>query len=215
MLEELTLSPELLAQLQADLVPIAAYGIFIVIYGIIIWHYYRTLAKRDLFHAKMEEGNTFTIRFRNFIRRFSVLLGYVVIFPLISAVWFAILAFFIVVLAKNRPVESILTISVAIIFATRIAAYYHEDLAKDMAKLIPFALLAVFIVDPTFFSIDLAIERIYSIPGFWMQILEAIVLIVLLEWVLKILYSIKKALFGKHEEKEETAKETESEKQGD
>lgn len=210
MLEGLTLSPEMIAQLQADIIPIIAYGVFIVIYGVIIWHYYRTLAKRDIFTAKMEEGTTFAIRLRNFIRGLSVLLGYVVIFPLISALWFGILFVFLTVLAKARPVESVLVISIAIVFATRIAAYYNEDLAKDLAKLIPFALLAVFIVDPSFFSIGLAIERLYSIPQFWMQILEAVLLVVVLEWALKILYTIKVVLFGERKEKKAEGKEEEA-----
>ena len=199
MLEGFALSPELLQQLQADLVPIAIYGIFIVFYGIIIWKFYDSLAQRDLFREELEEGKSFGARLRNFFRRTHVLLDYLVVFPIVSIFWFAVLSLFIILLAKTRPVESILTISVAIIFATRVAAYYSEDLARDLAKLIPLGLLGVFIADSAYFSIELAFQRILSLQSHLVLVAEAIVLIVLLEWVLRVLYKIKVLLLGSSE----------------
>ena len=202
MLEEFTFGPEMIPPIQGDLVQIATYGVLMVVYGIIVWHYYRNLAKRDILHTTEEKGYSLGVKLKNFLKKFSVFVGYIVAFPLITVIWFGILFFFILLLGKARPIEGLIAISVAIIFATRIAAYYKEDLARDMAKLIPFALLGVFIVDPSYFSIDLAIERIYSLPGFVIQLLEAVVLLVVLEWVLRILYIIKKKIFGSKEIKE-------------
>jgi hypothetical protein len=42
----------------------------------------------------------------------------------------------------------------AVVGAIRVTSYYHEDLSRDLAKILPFALLGVFVIDLSYFTMD-------------------------------------------------------------
>jgi len=110
-------------------------------------------------------------------------------------------------LARNLDTNSILITSISLISAIRVASYYNEDLAKDLAKLFPFAILAIFLLDPSFFSIEQIIQKIFELPVFFILGLRFIVFVILLEWILRFIYSIyafvKRAVKGEEPKKVE------------
>ena len=65
-------------------------------------------------------------------------------------------------------------------------AYYNEDLSKDLAKLVPFTLLGVSIINPHFFDVGRIISQVSEIPQFATQIVSYLLFIVALEIVLRI-----------------------------
>jgi hypothetical protein len=83
---------------------------------------------------------------------------------------------------------------------TRATAYYKEELANDVAKIIPLSFLALFLTDPTFLSFDLVLLRwedfLSSFPGVLIYLAFAICL----EWILRILYFLKVKTVGNKEE---------------
>lgn len=189
-----------------ELAPILMYAIAIVIYGIVIWHFYRKYARRDIFGAKYEEGDTsLKARIKNLFSGFSQLIKYIVLFPVISFVWFVVLAISIFVMSQSLSFETVIMVSAAIVTAIRITAYYSEDLSKDIAKLIPFAILGYFITSPTFFDISILMGKLNAVPEFSTKLIVFFVFIVALEWILHtihwIYWKIKKAM-GEEEEKE-------------
>jgi hypothetical protein len=99
-------------------------------------------------------------------------------------------------LAKEQTTVQILFISIAVVSATRVTAYYSEELARDMAKLIPFALLGLTIVQPGFFSIELTLARIAQVPSLLWNIIPFILYIFVLEIALRVLYLVKIRLMG-------------------
>ncbi len=163
---------------ENQLITLTMYTIAMVIYGIVIWHYYRHLSKRDIFKGKYEGGKG------------NYVLKYLILFPLVSVVWFLIISVFLFFLAKSNTVDSILLISITLVSAVRAAAYYNEDLSKDLAKMIPFALLGIFIVDSTFFSFDLVYQRIISFPEFIPLIGRYILFVFILETILRGLHGL-------------------------
>ena len=110
-------------------------------------------------------------------------------------------------LAKNIDVGIVLSTSFAIIMAIRITSYYTEDLSKDVAKMLPFALLAIFLVSPSYFVFDDITAKIYSIPELLDVAIRFIVFIIIVEWVMRIALNIRYMIFPK---KEETAEVKES-----
>jgi hypothetical protein len=88
-----------------------------------------------------------------------------------------------------------------ILAASRMTSYYDEDAAREVAKLVPIALLGVFIVDPTYFSLDVVIQRFYSLPNYIYLVLQYLVYIVFLEFVLRILFNIRHHPIFKKKEK--------------
>jgi len=95
---------------------------------------------------------------------------------------------FLIFLTENLTVNSLLIISVTIIGAIRMISYipnYGEDLAKDVAKLLPFTLLAVSILNPDFFDIQRIFGNFSQLPGFFDKIMIYLAFIILLEIILR------------------------------
>ena len=70
-------------------------------------------------------------------------------------------------------------------------SYYKEDLSSDLAKLIPFALLAISLIDPNFFSVEATIASLSELPLLWSQILQFLVFSIVLEWILRTAYLVR------------------------
>ena len=85
-------------------------------------------------------------------------------------------------------------ISMAVVAASRIAAYYKEGMAEEMAKILPLAVLGIFIVDPTYFSLQAVFAHIYRIPGLVPLLINYLFFTVQLEFALRILFLIKRAV---------------------
>ena len=94
-------------------------------------------------------------------------------------------------LTRALGVTEVLTTSFAIIAAIRIAAYYSEDLSKDIAKMLPFALLGITLIEPSYFIIEDVIDKIYLLPEFFTVCIQFILLIVLMEWILRTVLTIR------------------------
>ena len=74
-------------------------------------------------------------------------------------------------------------------------SYYKGDLSKDLAKLLPFTLLAISITKPNFFNIGRIISQISEIPAFFNQIIIYLAFIIVLEIVLRV-FEFAFSVFG-------------------
>ena len=170
------------------LVPVFYLVIGIAIYSVIIWHFYRYIARRDCFKLS-------NCRYPKLVG----FLKYFFLFPFVAFVFFigfVLLMFFI---TRDLETEVVVTTAFAIILAIRITAYYSEDLSKDVAKMLPFALLGIFLVDPSYFDFQAIQVKLQNLPELLMQALQFIVLIIIVEWVLRILLTIRYAIIPKKE----------------
>jgi len=136
----------------------------IVIYSIFIFKFYRFLASRDIIKVNYSRYSNVGLRF---IRWIGYLLQNIFLFPVIVFFWFAILAMFLGFLGKHQTTESILLVSIALVSAVRVAAYYSEELSRDLAKMLPFALLGIYLVDQSYFEFAVSLELLKSIPEYW------------------------------------------------
>jgi hypothetical protein len=101
---------------------------------------------------------------------------------------------FLFIMAKDVSVRNVALISITLISTVRITSYLKEDLSQDLAKLIPLALLAIFLSNSNFFSWNLLIERLNTMPSLGFELLQFLVFAIILEWVLRISYFIKIAI---------------------
>ena len=157
------------------ILPLFIYTIIIALYALFVWFFYKSMAKKDLFHTKMGPGGTV-----------SYILKYLIAFPVVVFLWFAGLTILLFFLSKTQTTAGILLISMGVIGAVRIAAYYKEELAMELAKIMPLAVLALFIADPTFFSLDLFWERIYEVRSLGSGLLNYFLFAIMLEFYLRI-----------------------------
>lgn len=176
------------------------YIVLIAIYAIFIWKFYRFLARRDIIKLDLRKYNTSHPGLRKFIATLLFLLEYIIILPFLIFFWFVILALFLLLLAKNQALGNIILISAAVIGATRITSYISEDLSKDLAKMLPFTLLGIFLIDPSFFSVGDFIARLYDIPSLFQHILLYLIFIFALEIILRGLFTIIDLFKGDSEE---------------
>ena len=118
----------------------------ITIYSIFIFKFYRFLARKDIFGLNLRQYNPHEGFFGKLYDGLLYTVEYIIVFPLFVFFWFVIISFFIG-LISDRPFGHVLLVSMGLVAAARVTAYYNEDLSKDVAKMIPFALLGIFIID--------------------------------------------------------------------
>ena len=171
-------------------VPIFYLVISIAIYSILIWHFYRFIARRDCF--KVSESNH---------SKLVGILKYFFLFPFVAGIFFVGFSLMMLFITRSYEISALLSTSFAIIMAIRITAYYNEDLSKDVAKMLPFALLGLFLVDPSYFRFEDIIDKINSLPEFLALCIQFILFIIIVEWVLRIGLSIRYRIFPKKPDK--------------
>ena len=167
-------------------VPIMYLIISIAIYSIIIFHFYRFIARRDCFKPSKRK-HTKTVGF----------LRYTFLFPFVAILFFMGFSLMMIFLTRTYSVKQILSTAFAVVVAIRIAAYYHEDLSRDVAKMLPFALLGVFLVDPSYFTFGEVMNRINSMPEFANLIVQYIFFMMIVEWILRIALTIRYVILPK------------------
>lgn len=176
------------------------FGLFL--YGFFVWKFYRTLSKRDLFKLDLDKYNIPGVEGAVWFKigdTIGYIFKYLIVFPIYISFWFVALSLVLFILAEEILTEHVILISIVVIAAVRMTSYFNEDLASDIAKLVPLALLAVLLTDPTFFSVDKFIERVIQIPSVIGLMLDSLIFSISLEWTLRILYGLKVLLFGDHD----------------
>src|SRR3989338_8523209 len=183
--------------IETNFYTVALFTMGIVIYSVAIFHFYRFVAPRDVFGFNMQTYLESRGEFKvGFMSTLTGALAYGLIFPLFVFLWYSGFALLLFFMAKNIEVGSILLISIAVVSAVRITAYYKEELSKDIAKMLPFVLLTIAIIDPNFFSIELVKGRIDELVTFVPKIAGFAMIMLMLEWFLRILLFVKRFLFG-------------------
>jgi len=174
--------------------------LLVVIYDILIWKFYRWIATKNIIELNLNKYNKSEHPFlAKVLAGFFYFLEYIIIIPFLIFIWFGVFTFFLIVLTDKLEVSALLIVSATIIAAIRMTSYYKEELAKDLAKLLPFTLLAVSIINPNFFNIDRIISQISQLPSFFSQILIYLLFIVILEIILRF-FDFIFSLFSLHEE---------------
>ena len=159
-------------ELYAVLKPLTFYVIGITVYSMFVFKFYRFLSKKDLFELNLDQYNTTSHPIlKKFISIVFYIIEYIFFFPVLVFFWFTILTIFLTFLSRDQAVQNILLVSIAIVGAVRLASYYNEDLSRDLAKMLPFALLGLFLIDISYFSFGESYSIIWEIPTYWKTLL--------------------------------------------
>lgn len=165
---------------------LAFFTAIIVIYSIFVFYFYKFLAKKNLINFDLNKYNNYdnstTVKF--FAAIFYII-EYLILLPILTVFWFAFLAILILLLSKNLDVNTILLISAALVASVRTTSYVSEDLSKDLAKMLPFTLLAIAITTVGFFDVNSLISRISTIPSLLSNIPYYLLFIVGIELIMR------------------------------
>ena len=200
---ELLESPQsLLEQLSIDFtrdistLDLLIFSSGMVAYGIFIWHFYRLISRREIVSLPLEKYDSDGRKITS-IAVYAI--KYVLVFPLVITSWFFVYSLFMFFLAPEIKQDFVFLVVISLVIAIRISAYYKEDLSKDLAKMIPFALLGIFLVNTSLFTLDQFILRLDSFVPFVGKIAAFIIFAIGVEAVLRILFLIKRKLIPAHE----------------
>lgn len=186
--------------------PLAFFVVGVAIYSIFIFNFYRFLGRKDIFELDLEYLERLKGRsFRTFFAIISYVAKYLIFFPIVAFTWFGVLSLLLAFLAKGQPVESIFLVAMAVLSAVRVAAYYNEDLSKDLAKILPFALLGIFLIDLSYFSISATIVSLQSAVSAWENIVYYLGFVIFLEFSLRVVSAFFQSVFAGGKSRASTA----------
>ncbi len=193
-----------------DFITLFFLAVLIAFYAWFIWKFYRFIATKNILDLNLNKYNTSEHPFfTKLLAGVFYLLEYIIILPFLIFFWFGVFTLFLILLTENIELSNLLIISASAIAAIRLTSYipkYGEKLAKEIAKLLPFTLLAVSVLNPNFFSVERVLTHLNSLPGFFNQIVVYLGFIILLEIVLRF-FDFIFSLFGLEDEHEEVSSE--------
>ncbi len=159
--------------------------------ALFIWKFYNSLSEKDILPLNLSKygkgadagiGKIFAIGL--------YLLEYIIIAPIFIALWAAALSAILLLITKQRSIDEILMISVAMIGAVRILAYYKKEVAIDLSKLFPFVVLTVFLLEPGALSVQSTILKFGEIPLLLNSFAFFLLVVFVIELFLRLLYTI-------------------------
>ena len=159
----------------------------IIIYSIFAFYFYRFIGRKNIIELNLGQYN----RYDNptIVKIFAIIfyvIEYIILLPILTFFWFAVLAVLILLLSKGTDTNTILLISAALVASVRATSYVSESLSKDLAKMLPFTLLAIAMTTAGFFDIDSLISQVSKIPSLFSNILYYLVFIIAIEFTMRI-----------------------------
>jgi len=172
----------------------------IVIYSVFVYYFYKFLAKKNIIELNLNQYNRSehpgAVKF--FAAVFHIV-EYLIILPVVTFFWFLVLSILILILAEGVTVSMALLISAALVASVRITAYVSENLSKDLAKMLPFTLVAIALTKPGFFDTTLLMTRIGEIPALFASIPYYLFFIIAVELIMRVFSFIGDAFKGPEE----------------
>ena len=160
--------------------------IITVLFFILVWKFYRAVAHKDVIALNLQQYNSLEYpTLRKMWAAFLYFIEYLIIIPFMIFFWFAVFALVIMIFSDGLSVHQTLLLSAAIVGAIRLCAYYSQDLAREVAKLLPLTILGIMILTPGFLSIERAVGSLGQVPEFIFNVWYYIAVIIVLEIILR------------------------------
>lgn len=166
--------------------PLAVYIAGLGVYAIFVFKFYRFVASRDMFELDVSRYQESRLRWvRAFLHVVFYLGKYILLFPIIAFFWFAVLTLILTFLSKDQTFADVLLVAMAVVGSIRVTAYYNEDLSKDLAKILPFAVLGIFLVDASFFTVSASLDVLKEADDNRENVLYYLAFLIVLEFALR------------------------------
>ena len=158
----------------------------ISVYSVFVFIFYRALAKRDLITLNLNHyTDNLSGRVRKYARTILFVLQYIVVVPVLITFWTLVLAIILTLLSPEADHSRNALIATSVVGAVRILSYWTEDLSRDVAKMLPFGVLGVFLVGDAQVQIS-EIEELFSgLNEIATSFISSLFLIAVLESILR------------------------------
>jgi hypothetical protein len=161
----------------------------VVVYAVFIWKFYRFISTKNILGLNLNKYNkTKHPFFEKILAGLLYFVEYILILPFLIFFWFSVFTIFLIFLTENLDVSTLLIVAATIIAAIRVTCYipkYGQNLSGELAKLLPFTLLAVSLLGSNFFDMARIINHLKELPGFFQQIIYYLTFIVGFEILLR------------------------------
>jgi len=175
----------------AVLKPLGLFVAGMVIYAVFVFHFYKFLARRDIFQLNLRQYNTSSHPFlEKFLGVIFYIVEYIILFPIFIVFWGAILTVLITFLAQDPVLGNIMIASLALVASVRVCAYYNQDLSVDLAKMLPFALLGIFLIDNAAIDFLGSVQILLGLPTLLQNLVYYLIFVIALEFILRIIHGI-------------------------
>ena len=163
---------------------ISAYSIFVFIF-------YRNLAKRDLITLNLDKySNNMTGKIKKYIKSITFVIQYILIIPVLLTFWTLVLAIILTLLSPDADHSRNALIATSVVGSVRILSYWTEDLSRDVAKMLTFGVLGVFLVGDAQVQISEIKELLESLEEIATSFISSLFLIAVVEGILRSITSI-------------------------
>ena len=177
--------------------PVLVYVLGMSIFAIFVFKFYRFVAARDVFELDIGKYEGLSFRWmRSLLHRILFVVKYLLLFPVFAFFWFAVLTVILAFLSKDQTFSQTLLIALVTVSAIRVTAYYKEDLARDLAKILPFAVLSALLINSSFSSVSDSLDRLRMAGDYSETIFYYLVFLIALEFVLRLLVGVMKPIVG-------------------
>ena len=168
--------------------PVTVYVFGMAVYALFVFRFYRFVAARDMFELDLSRYEESRFRLvRAFLQLLMYVVKYILLFPVFAFFWFAVLTVILSLLSKEESFPDILLMALVTVGAIRVTSYMSEDLSRDLAKILPFAVLAIFIIDASFFTLGESLDVLMEVRDYSEHILYYLVFLIALEFALRLL----------------------------
>jgi len=161
-----------------------------LIYSAFVFKFYKFISKRDIFELNLSQYSK--SKHKGIKKSLGVvffILEYLVVFPVISLVWVSIISALLFFISKD-PFPLITLAAVGVVVTIRATSYFSEELSKELAKLLPLALLVISLMKISNFAFSNYSEFIRQFPILWENVIYYMLFILAFEVVLRIFYSL-------------------------
>ena len=201
-----------LPQISIDLIeasnvlgPLALVIVSIAVYGIFVFHFYRFVARKDMFSLNLQKHNQAR---RPFLRKTISVVFYtfkfLLLYPIFVFIWFAVIAGLLYLMSRNQSIDNVMLAAMGVVGAIRVCSYYNGALSTDISKILPFALLGIMLIDNTIIQIPNSTEGVREAALRLDTVIYYLVAVVALELVLRILSGIVGWIRGRRGESSES-----------
>ena len=201
-----------LPQISIDLIeasnvlgPLALVIVSIAVYGIFVFHFYRFVARKDMFSLNLQKHNQAR---RPFLRKTISVVFYtfkfLLLYPIFVFIWFAVIAGLLYLMSRNQSIDNVMLAAMGVVGAIRVCSYYNGALSVDISKILPFALLGIMLIDNSIIQIPNSTEGVREAALRLDTVIYYLVAVVALELVLRILSGIVGWIRGRRGESSES-----------
>lgn len=177
---------------------VATYMILIFVYAIFISKFYRLISKKDIISLNLRQYNSFDHpTLKKLFAGILYFIEYIIVLPFLILFWYILFALALILFSDIASLDQVLLLSAAVVGSIRLLAYYNSEISAEVAKLLPFTILAITLLSHKLLDFSKINSALGESFNFIIFIGYVLLFIIALEIVLRFLDLFKRIIVDK------------------